>query len=220
MERAAMVTLYETLGVPPSATQDEIKAGYRRASSAAHPDRDGGSDAAMAAVNAANDILSDIARRAEYDRTGGTGPLFDAAAKAREQLVQMFTMTLQSSKPGEVLRDIAEMLANGEAQAFGQKSQAEAMQNKLKARKDAIRRKNEGENLASMVLDQQIAQAQEVIATADRTTAVIAEIRKLLEDYESTEVWVPPRRDAYETYTGSMGLGSLFGTKFGTGPIG
>jgi DnaJ domain len=45
---------FDILGVPPSATRDEINAAYRRKASECHPDR-GGSAEAMAAVNKARD---------------------------------------------------------------------------------------------------------------------------------------------------------------------
>ena len=44
----------DVLGVPPTATADEIEAAYRRLAMANHPDR-GGDGARMAAINAARD---------------------------------------------------------------------------------------------------------------------------------------------------------------------
>jgi len=64
------VNLYEVLDVSRTASPDEVRAAYRRAARAHHPDAHG--DAAadrMAAVNAAWHVLGNAQRRAEYDRT-------------------------------------------------------------------------------------------------------------------------------------------------------
>ncbi len=59
---------YATLGVPASASRDEIRDAYRRLARANHPDSHGDSSAArMAAINAAWNALSDPGRRAMYD---------------------------------------------------------------------------------------------------------------------------------------------------------
>ncbi|MGF6774976.1 J domain-containing protein [Paraburkholderia sp. GAS334] len=66
-----MTTLYDTLGVPASATGDEIKRAYRKAAMRWHPDRNAGhEDVARAAfqdVKNAYAILSDAAQREVYD---------------------------------------------------------------------------------------------------------------------------------------------------------
>lgn len=61
---------YDTLGVGPDATPEEIKKAYRKACSEHHPDR-GGSDEKMAAINKAYQVLSDPVARVQYDATGG-----------------------------------------------------------------------------------------------------------------------------------------------------
>lgn len=63
--------LYAALGVSRSATQDEIRAAYRRLAKQSHPDLHPGDKTAedtFKTISAANDILSDKDKRARYDR--------------------------------------------------------------------------------------------------------------------------------------------------------
>jgi hypothetical protein len=61
-------SLYEILSVAPDAGAEELRAAFRRLSKKVHPDA-GGSDALFAQVKDAYDVLSDPARRAEYDQS-------------------------------------------------------------------------------------------------------------------------------------------------------
>ncbi len=66
-------SLYEVLGVAPSATQDEIKKAYRKLARKHHPDVNPGDAEAeerFKEVSAANDVLSDPESRALYDEFG------------------------------------------------------------------------------------------------------------------------------------------------------
>jgi molecular chaperone DnaJ len=60
---------YETLGIPKSATADEIKKAYRRLARKHHPDA-GGSEEKFKEVGEAYEILSDKEKRAQYDQFG------------------------------------------------------------------------------------------------------------------------------------------------------
>ena len=62
------MTHYETLDIAQDATQEEIKAAYKKAAQASHPDREGGDVEAFKAVAAAYAILRDEGRREIYDR--------------------------------------------------------------------------------------------------------------------------------------------------------
>jgi len=68
-----MSSLYETLGVPKNATQDEIKKAYRKLARQHHPDRnpdDKAAESKFKEVQTAYDVLSDPAKRRQYDAVG------------------------------------------------------------------------------------------------------------------------------------------------------
>jgi molecular chaperone DnaJ len=71
-------THYDTLGVPPSATDGEIREAYRRLARAHHPDRASAgstsSPLSMPEINEAYRVLGDPARRAVYDAGLRSGP--------------------------------------------------------------------------------------------------------------------------------------------------
>ena len=74
---------YEVLGVPRTATPEQLKAAYRAAAAELHDDKLQALPARQRAVleeemkrlNLAYGVLSDPVKRAEYDRSGGAGEL-------------------------------------------------------------------------------------------------------------------------------------------------
>lgn len=76
---------YDILGVPRSASEADIKKAYRRLAKEYHPDRNPGNPAAEARfkeVQAAYEVLSDPAKRRQFDRFGAGGPTPDFHAWA------------------------------------------------------------------------------------------------------------------------------------------
>lgn len=64
------MTLYDILGLAPSATADDIKKAWRFLAQRHHPDKGSGDHDKFQSIQNAYEVLSDPERRAHYDATG------------------------------------------------------------------------------------------------------------------------------------------------------
>ena len=67
-----MASPYDTLGVPKTASAEEIKKAYRKLAREHHPDASGGDEVRFKEIQAAYDVLSDPEKRKQYDAYGAT----------------------------------------------------------------------------------------------------------------------------------------------------
>ncbi len=65
---------YKILGVDKNASKDDIKKAFRKLAHEYHPDKATGNADKFKEINEANSVLSDDAKRAQYDRFGSAGP--------------------------------------------------------------------------------------------------------------------------------------------------
>ena len=79
-----MENLYTILGVAPNASMDEIKKVYRALAMRYHPDRNDapGAEVRFKSITKAYEILSDSARRDEYNQSVNHRIIIDAEAEA------------------------------------------------------------------------------------------------------------------------------------------
>jgi len=79
-----MENYYNTLGIAPNASEDEIKKVYRSLAMRFHPDRNQapGAEARFKSITKAYEILSDPAKREEYNQSLNHRIIIDAEAEA------------------------------------------------------------------------------------------------------------------------------------------
>lgn len=107
--------LYAILGVPPAATEADIKRAYRAAAKLHHPDA-GGRPGAMDPINDAYAVLSDPMKRREYDRQLTEAAEFEAAEEALNEAADDLETTAKMQ--AELLRrQAAQLSAEREAWA-------------------------------------------------------------------------------------------------------
>src|SRR6059058_4271105 len=82
------------LGDAPNATHGEVNKGYRSLAMRDHPDRNQapGAEARFKAVTKAYEVLSDAARRAEYDQSVNHRIVLDAEGEAFELWRSLFAL--------------------------------------------------------------------------------------------------------------------------------
>ena len=74
---------YKALGVPETATEAEIRRAYRKLAKQHHPDAHPGSEERFKEISVAYDVLSDPAKRKEYDEIRRLGPMAGAFSGGR-----------------------------------------------------------------------------------------------------------------------------------------
>ncbi|MDB5790087.1 MAG: molecular chaperone DnaJ [Massilia sp.] len=96
-----MENLYAILGVAPNASDEDIKKVYRSLAMRYHPDRNDapGAEARFKAVTKAYEILSDRAKREEYNQSVNHRIVLDAEAEAFELWRSLFALNGVTLQP-------------------------------------------------------------------------------------------------------------------------
>lgn len=175
---------YETLGVPRDATDEQIRDAARKASSKAHPDREGGSDEAMAAINAARDVLLDTERRAQYDATGSDKQAASRDDKARAVLVASFEAAVDAPIHMNIVEEIEGRLGDGIDKGLDEIGRNEGAIERLERRRARIAFKGAGENLAHGIIDSKLERLRKRNDGLADSIKTLERAIELLEEYE------------------------------------
>ena len=162
---------YDTLGVPPAATPDEIKQAFRRQAKDAHPDREGGSTEKMAMVNRAYEVLSSPAKREQYDRTGTDADPQSIESQARDMLLQMISKVLEGSTSG-ILPELKQMLKMNRQGISANHDQHKARIRKLEKARGKVRVKK-GDDLVEMLISEQLGKCHLALEQMQQATRIM-----------------------------------------------
>lgn len=185
---------YAVLGVPRDADDAAIKAGFRKARSAAHPDRHGGDDELMKQVNRAHDCLTDPDRRAIYDATGVDQPSGDQVRELAEQLLDkqaadslrmLFSQLIDEVDGWELLETARRLVAGQITKLQRQMGQAKGRVTKLTAKLGRVRLKRGTRNLVEEVMQAAIDVATADAEEAESTLRIVQRAQQLLSDYDA-----------------------------------
>lgn len=181
-----MIDHYAELGVARDASPDDIKKAYRRKSSNAHPDKDGGSQEAMQRINAAYAVLGDDSKRKHYDATGQDNePSIER--QAQSVLLSLFNELLEADEATDFL-GIARKAVNTRISGLKMNiEQGRRRVNTIERKRGKVRRKDAGPNAVDMLIEQKIGKLKAAIEDLTEGLKVHQHALVLLNLYESTE---------------------------------
>jgi len=150
-------SLYGDLGVQPTASQEEIRAAYRKRAKISHPDA-GGSSEAFRKLSRARKVLSDPAARAHYDETGEeTEPAIDQTDTHALGLIgQMMDGALGGNEDPVAARLIDLMITKLEQDQNSVRQRIAVAQralNRAKRMERRFKKKSPGDNRMQALLD-------------------------------------------------------------------
>lgn len=175
---------YDTLGIAPDADEEAVKKAFRKKASAAHPDREGGSDEAMKQVNRAYAVLSDPARRAAYDR-GETEDQPVEVDFARDIALNALRAVMDVDR--NFIAEARDILTRQVAEIGAQIRRGNTMLAKLKRRRELVRAKEGHTNLAHMLIDQAMKDLQSDLAQAQDLHEYTKQAILLVDGHECDE---------------------------------
>lgn len=184
---------YDILGVPPGASDQQIKQAYRMRCKATHPDT-GADGVEFHQIGIAYGVLRDPERRKHYDETGS---IDEAAVRVSHQQVLEFLATLFNmaidieGKSGQSMKsiDLMKSMRDNAARLHDEGWAKLAGYQKAIADREVLRtriiRKDDGQNLFVAALDHQLTHLRQNERTTKNQVEILKRARAELEHYES-----------------------------------
>lgn len=177
---------YRTLGVAKDAREADIRRAYKRLARELHPDREGGSHDAMAAVNQSYAVLSDSQRRAHYDRFGQVNEPPSFEATVNQFVLSVFAMAVNGDgNTAEILSRCVQAIDK----QFEENRAKRRTTEKHRAKIERLRGKVSAAkaNLFEQLLDAQLSSLPRALAELDEHDKVLTAARLVVLEHASNE---------------------------------
>jgi len=188
-------SLYETLGVEPGASPEEIQAAFRSLAQKHHPDK-GGDEETMKAVVNAYTILRDGDRRKTYDETGSeeaAGANREAMPEHMAMVFNTFASVLGQLQPGhDPFAITGQLIQDNLSDAQQALGRLRAELRTLRATADKIPADREGLARYRQVADSLIGQKQHQIEQGEEQEAMITNALAFLREADTDGLFVDP----------------------------
>jgi len=152
-------SLYQTLGVPQSASQSEIKAAYYKLAKQYHPDVNKGNEEKFKEINSAYETLSDTSKKRQYDdmlkyssgSSSSTAGSYGGSYGQQQRQQQQYQQYQQGGNPYEQYQKHYEQYR----QQYGQQYQQQQQQQYYNQRQAGNRNQNQYEEYQEFYYDPQ-----------------------------------------------------------------
>lgn len=192
-------TLYEQLGVPKDASEEEIKRAFRLRAKELHPDV-GGDEKEFVEVSKAYKILSNHTLRIIYDKTGKEEVVDTTIAQAVETLKNLFITIINTHKTAVINIDYLSLMKNeitNEMKAI--KKTKEGTEIALKTLKelseDLLFQKKEGStpNVLLITITEQIQMLEYEKIKSDKKKEILEASLKIISHYKKKKEVMKPQ---------------------------
>ncbi len=189
---------YDVLGIQITATQEEIKAAYKKLSAQYHPDRnqDAGASEMMKNINVAYDLLSDPKKRKRYDETGDMSAASTFDRDVQDIVVSMFIcyITANDTLDYDMKAAMKSSLAKVLNEAKGKCIETQITLKHYEKAKKKLKAKN---NIFVIALDKNIAGMQEEIQRLQNRQKILVAAIQLVEDEFDWDNGMPEFKTVY-----------------------
>lgn len=186
--------LYAILGLPRSATHDQVRKAYRRLAKKQHPDA-GGSAAQFKALQLAHTVLTNEERRAKYDETGQID--FNSIEQERAQFLELLAQAAMAviANNFDPSQDFLSAVRSHLQQKINEGDNNAAQNNRAQKSVEAILRKlkrKKGDGALITILNNQLANIKKVVENNNQLLARVKAAHTHLQDYDyefSSQPW-------------------------------
>ena len=178
------MNLYDQLGLDVNCTFDEIKQQYRVLAQKHHPDK-GGDVEVFKKIKLAYEVLSDPARRAEYDETGKVIEDLPVRTEALKELPGLMHFCIDRFNPehDDLFFAMKREIEKGFSDFNTNIDNCNVEINKLKNIYDKVNRKTEGENIFKSFINEKLKYREGELKSLYHKIKVFKCMSEILDDY-------------------------------------